>query len=302
MRLKQAATYNLKTEFEILDANDAWVDGFFGDFAPIDRFLSNFHRPMQRRMLHSHPDEDLPASRVIRNKVTGEVYLLGQTRKDDDGTETYAKITVAHMTYNGSSGLAVVTRKIPDNGRPAATIGELIDSTVGNYYVSVEYRTSLENSGNDSLYDDRFILFAPEPLNIQADDIIELLGETYTVNSPYKDSEFTCALMIREPEDRVTGTYRRKTDTYSTVTGVVTKAYDDYLVTCTVNKLEGQLKLGEKYGVDSEIEIYLKSSSFPIEPKIGNLFVASGETFIIRGISQDKEAGDQWRLYCARSN
>ena len=302
MRLKNSATYNFTTDFEILDGSNAWVEGFKGNLAPVDRFLSNFHRPLQRRMLHTDSSDALPTSRVIRNKATGEVYMLGQTRLDDENSEVYAKITVAQLISEGSSGLVEVKRLVVDGGRPASTIGELIDSSLGFFYVSVEYKTSVENFSADEVFDDRFLLFSPLPLALESYDTFTLNGENYKVNSKYTDSGYSCAILTRDPEERITGTYRRITSAYSTTTGAVTPTYDDYLATCTVSTTEDSVKRGQRHGNDSDVTIHIKTSTFPITPKVGNRFLADGELFKIVGVMQDKEALSQWELDCVRTN
>lgn len=295
MRLKRTAEHDFTTNFDILDANGNWVEGFTGKFAPIDRFLSNFHRPMQRRMLYSSPDENLPATRVIRNTITKEVYILGQSRLDEEFGENYAKLTVAQLVSNKSSGLATVTRKIVDTGRPSITIGELIDSTVGTYYVTVEYKSSIEAFGADEVFEDRFVIFTPSDIALEAEDVITLNGVDYVVNTPYIDSDFTSAITTREPDDRLTGTYRQATYAYSTVTGISTPTYTDYLVTCTVTTEKVRTNA---QGVSNDAEVYLKSPAFPITPKVGDRFNVSGDKYVIRSVVRSQEANYQWLLKC----
>ena len=298
MRLKKTAELDFTTHFEILDVNGDWQTGFIGKFAPIDRFLSNFHRPLQRRMLYSRPEETLPTSRVIRNFVTQEIYILGQSREDEELGEAYAKLTVAHLVSNLSSGLTTIYRKVVDGARPASTIGELVDSTVGAAYITFEYKTSIEAFGADEVFEDRFLLFASADVTLEPEDVLVLGADTYIVNTTYMDSDYTSAVCTRELDDRTTGIYKQSAYAYDPVTGVVTPTYTDYLVTCTVT---GRSTDGKAKGVGAEAEIYLKSQSFPVAPAVGDRFSASGNLYEIREVKQAQEANYQWFLKCDRA-
>lgn len=298
MRLRDTAEHSFSTEFEVLDQEGVWQEGFLGKFAPIDRFLSNFHRPLQRRMLYSDPKETFPSSRVIRNAVTQEVYILGQSREDEEHGEAYAKLTVAHLVSNYSSGLATINRKVVDEARPDGTIGELIDSVVGAYYITIEYKSSIEAFGADEVFEDRFILFASIDVQLEAEDVLVLGNDTYIVNTPYVDSDYSSAICTREADDRVTGIYKSTSYSYSPTTGDVTPTYINYSVTCTVTSKEVDT---DKQGISADADIYLKSPSFPLTPIVGDRFSVEGNLYVIRAVLREQEANYQWLLKCDKA-
>lgn len=301
MKLDNSVQHNMTTEFECLDSDGVtWINGFSGRFSPVDRFLSNFHRPLQRRMMHTKPEDTLPASGVIRRKATSEVYLVGQTRFDDDAGDIYQQISMVHLVTNKSSGIGTLTRKVVDGARPDSTIGELVDSVVGTMYCTIEYKNSRENFGSDGIYSDRYIIFAPCNAEFQDDDVLSLNGDDFVINSPFFDSDLASAVTTREPDDRITGTYKRPSATfaYDADTGVVARNFDEYLVTCTV---VSEKKKSNDVGKYSDYEVYLKSPSFPITPKTGDYFLADGIEMKITRCESTHDGKYQWRLICDRS-
>ena len=99
MDLAAAATYYCTTPLEAyVPASDTWLDeGLLGNIVPTDRFITIYNRPAHLRQLTYEVGASLPASGILRNPATGEVYLVGQTREDTRGGTVYVGTVLLHM-------------------------------------------------------------------------------------------------------------------------------------------------------------------------------------------------------------
>lgn len=174
-------------------------DELTGQFVPldmlvrvslVDRFLSNFNRPLRRRMIHFKMDDQLPESHTLKVVTTGDVYIVGQERADSNETEAYHKMSLAHLvTYegpNGSAGLAEVYRWSPDG--PQEDPGWLTKKRIGQHYCDSEFRTSL-NEGD--LVDERietFVFFMQKDADVDVHDQVLLNQREYRVTDTFPDS------------------------------------------------------------------------------------------------------------------
>lgn len=168
----------------------------------VDRFLSNFNRPLRRRMLHHAPDAALPASRTLRVVATQEVYLVGQRREDSDIGSQYHALSVCHLVTdegpNSSAGLATVRRNAPVG--PANNPGWLVESVIGSHYVDIEFRTSLNEQDLEQERRESFIMWLPRDSDLRPHDFVDLHNRSYRVTDVYPDSGFMMA-RIDEEED-----------------------------------------------------------------------------------------------------
>lgn len=173
-----------------------------GRVSLVDRFLSNFNRPLRRRMLHHAPDVDFPASRTLRVTATGDVYLVGQPREDSDAGQEYHALSVCHLvTDNGpgsSAGLATVRRNAPAG--PANDPGWLVESVIGYHYVDIEFRTSLNEQDLEQERRESFVMWLQQNADLKPHDFIDLHSRSFRVTDVYPDSGFMMA-RIDEEED-----------------------------------------------------------------------------------------------------
>jgi len=302
MKLKPSAKAHLKTPIEAYDPVNGWVTWGLGRFSTVDRFLSNFHRPLQRRMLFSDPDIPLPASWIIRNAVSGEIYLLGQSRSDVDDDETYTRLTVAHYASSDAADEITIRRKVVDDARPDATIGELIDVEIGTVFGTFEHKQTSEQYNSDDYFTSKYIVFMPHGTDCQSNDVLtDHLGNEYIVESAYNDSDFTSMTVEKKPDERVTGTYMVPNVgfSYDVATGQVIKAYDQYLFTCEMSSFKSDRGIvGNTY----DVEIYVKSPSIPFTPEVGFKVLVGGKYYMIDRIEKSYDAGYQTRLLCTESS
>lgn len=177
---------------------------FLGRIDLTDRFLSNFNKPLRRRMLFSEPETVFPVSRTFRHPGTKDVYVLGQTRGDAQSGEHYLNLTVCQLvtdTPYGSSGLAVITRRAPAG--PADNPGWLVPQELGKAFIDLEFRTSANEPDMYETKVENYFAFLPSHWDLQPWDFLELHGIRYRVVDTFADSGFSGLRVDREPDTRI---------------------------------------------------------------------------------------------------
>lgn len=178
---------------------------FTGRISLTDRFLSNFNRPLRRRMLFYSPSSTIPPSYTIRHPDTLDVYLIGQRREDTNRGNDYHAMAVCHMVTdegpNSSAGLATLTRKVPQG--PADDPGWLVETEVGRHYIDIEFRSSLNDSDLHQQRMESFVMWINKGADIQNYDFVELHDRIYRVTDVYPDSGFLMARINHEGDYRV---------------------------------------------------------------------------------------------------
>lgn len=195
--------------FRITEPMQAWdpvtgnftPDAFLGRIDLTDRFLSNFNKPLRRRMLFVRHGEQLPESRTVRHPGTSDVYLLGQSRSDAQGGSPYVSLVVCHLVTEepgGSAGLAKLYRKAPVG--PADDPGWLVESLVATGYADIEFRTSATEADTLDVKVENYLCTMSRSIVAMENDRLELRGKNYRVVDTYADSGFS-GLRIDEEED-----------------------------------------------------------------------------------------------------
>lgn len=178
---------------------------FRGRISLVDRFLSNFNRPLRRRMLHYSPSAQLPKSLTFRHPDTGQVYLIGQRRDDSDSGEDYHALAVCHLVTDegkgSSAGLAKVYRKAPTG--PDDDPGWLVEDLVAHHWADLEFRTSLNDPDLAQTRLESFFMWMPRHAELEKMDFLELKDVRYRVTDVYSDSGFMMARVDREDDYRV---------------------------------------------------------------------------------------------------
>ncbi|GEM_PF-4915519 len=242
MFLNKIAAKKITEPMEVWDeATESFVPGFIGRIDLTDRFLSNFNKPLRRRMLYTEFGTAFPASRTFRHPGTGQVYLLGQTRSDALDGQPYVDLTVCHLATdepNGSAGLATIYRKSPAG--PANDPGWLVEQPVAKAFVDLEFRTSANEADTYEVKVENFFAFLPAHIKCEEWDFLELHGKRYRVVDTFPDSGLAGLRVDEEPDHRldfvlhVDGekVYNRTTHQWDlttasfNVTGVLTKYRD----------------------------------------------------------------------------
>lgn len=188
------------------EASETFVSAAFtGRISLTDRFLSNFNRPLRRRMLHYSPDTEIPASYTIRHPDTGDVYLIGQRREDTNKGTDYHAMAVCHMVTdegpNSSAGLATITRKVPQG--PADDPDWLVETEVGRHFIDIEFRSSLNDADLHQSRIEAFVMWIGKHVDLRDYDFMQLHGHEYRVTDVYPDSGFLMARINQEGDYRV---------------------------------------------------------------------------------------------------
>lgn len=203
MRLDLIAQKNLT---EVMEGFDEITGTFYpGAFVAridlTDRFLSNFNKPLRRRMLFSRPGTVFPASGTFRHPGTGDVYLIGQSRQDALGGVPHVQLNVCHLVTEGSSsGLATLYRKAPIG--PADDPGWLVDTMVTRCYMDLEFRTSANEADAFEVKVSNFTAHLPENVTCEPWDFLDLHGKRYRVIDVFSDSGFSAARADLEADPR----------------------------------------------------------------------------------------------------
>lgn len=190
MFLGQVASHYLVPVFELLNPTSRqWDVEVSGRLDATDRFLSNFNRPTRKRMMYVDFNDDLSVYDVARHKLTGEVYLLGVERRDQQLGSPTTQLLICHLVTPGkSAGLATVQR--------ATVLGEGDDlgwvemTDAGEAYIDLELRTTSVEPGSKESEVGRYYCFSEAQKDFFAGDRIELNGVPYVVDDAAYDSGF----------------------------------------------------------------------------------------------------------------
>jgi len=196
-------------------ANDEPMEAFnavTGSFEPgafrarillTDRFLSNFNKPLRRRMLFSAPGTVFPASRTFRHPGTQDVYIIGQSRSDTLAGKDYNQLSVCHLVTDlddGSAGLAKLFRRAPVG--PAGDPGWLIEEKVTDLFLDLEFRTSANEQESYELKIGNFFGFVSASHRLEEWDFLELHGNRFRVVDVFPDSGMLGLRVDKEPDTR----------------------------------------------------------------------------------------------------
>lgn len=276
-------------------ATGLFVSWTQGDLATVDRFLSNFHKPLQRRMLHFSPKVALPESGVIKVKSTGEVYLISEPRDDAQNNESYDRMCVLHHVSGVSSGVVEYYNYHNEQARTDLTRGQMVKTLEGSFYVAIEYLSSKSSEYGDEAYQGKFIAYFPTNTPIKALGVFELHGVTYKVVQPYVDSSFACALLISQTDDIETFTYVGLEDNahYDVVLGKLNLPEKLYLFSGTVD-FQSMSSGGAR-----EFSIYSKGEPLPFSADIDRFIIMpNGKRVAIKNTYIDLNAGGQTKFVC----
>lgn len=177
-----------------------------GRVSLVDRFQSIYNKPLRRRTLFHAPGMAIPASRTVRNTLTGAVYLLGQERTDarpDLGA--YHCDTVLHLvTDTGDStaaGLTEVRRRVPKG--PSTNPGWLVEEVVAQHYADFEFRTSSREGDTVDLKVGNFVVHMPRHAQLKRNDFLVIHGRQFRVVDAFPDSGFMLSRVDEEADSRV---------------------------------------------------------------------------------------------------
>lgn len=303
MFLNAIAQKHLHEQFDAWDSvTKTFVPrGFKGRLDLTDRFLSIYNRPTRKRQLYVKPDEVLPQSLVFRHPSSGDVYIIGQERQDarfdvTDG-DTYIKMAMVHLVtpkIDGSSGLAVQTRKVPKG--PADNPGWLVDEVLAEDFLDVEFRTNTAETG---VYDNKVgNFYAWTTLNVEARqyDFFLLNGKNYRVVDSFPDLGMRGLRLDQEGDPRINLVITSITSGYDPVEHEYTDVEANFNVTAVIpeyNELAGWAD----NKISSSVTVVIDFNHIGFEPKPNMKVTYKGRTRLVKSV--DSQAGEkQYRLLC----
>jgi len=298
MDLRRAANRFETTDFDVYnEATDVWtLASFTAKLGPIDRFLSNFHRPTQRRLFSVDPAVTLPTNKTVRDSGTQDIYLLGQSREDGQDNVVYDKVVIAHLVSQSYvSGLAVVSRKnVVGTG---TDLGVLVAANVGTHYAGVELRTAKAEEEQFLEYESAFVIVLPSHADLHEWDFITLNSITYKVESLFGDSGYKFGRITEMDDPRLDFTYlRAETPVYVPTTGDMSPGEVAYLV----SGIASGYKVEEIDGAvirSTDVNLTIEQSDIGFTPTDGDRVTVEGVTYSINAIGKDYK-NHQWHLKC----
>lgn len=296
MAIKRVAAKRRKEMLYSLNSSDGkfypWAEG---DLATVDRFLSNFHKPLQRRMLHISPETIIPSSGVIRVQSTQEIYIISEPRDDAQNNESYDRLCVLHHISGESGGAVQFYNYEIDDTKPTSSVAELVRTSIGLVYLAVEYFSSKKTENSDEYYEGKFVMYAPIGTPIKKNGVFTLNGIPYKVLQTYTDSSYACALLLQQDDDMQSLKYYDigSGSGYDVTTGALTLNEDEYLFSGTED-FDTLSDSGARKSI-----VYIKSTNLPFTPKSGRYIAnVNGDKSKILKASKDINAGGQIKLEC----
>ena len=297
MKLAKAANYFDKEQFSVYDSkNKVWdYQEISGRLLPVDRFLSNFSRPLHRRMLVCDVDTVIPASGTIRSEATQEIYIVGQGRFDAYSNNPYQALYMAHMVTGKAGGLATVTRR--EAVGPVSDPGHLVTRIVGEFYMDVELRGATPEEGTEHLMAGQYFLMAPPECELQEWDYVELNGKNYRVEEDYFDSGLTFSRVIQTEDDRVDLVYVSTTAfAYDSASGTATETTVPYNVTGSVLGYK-TVSADSNQVSENTFKVVIPTENIGFEPKPRETITIDSSTHVILQVSRDPLTSE-WVLVC----
>jgi len=297
VELRQAAHYFEKEKFSVyVRENDDWdLEEIEGRFLPVDRFLSNFSRPLHRRMFVCDVDTVIPPSGTVRSEATGEVYVIGQGRFDAYNNNPYQAMYMAHLVTGAAGGLATVTRRETEG--PATDPGYLVETVLGKYYVDLEFKSSTNDTGTVQQTIGQYFLMCPPECPLDKWDSIHLNGRDYVVETSYFDSGMRFAKVENTNDNRVDLQYLKTTGfSYDSDLGESVDTTQSYNVSGTVHDYT-KTSVDSDRGSENVFKVVIAANHIGFNPTPRESVIVDGVTHIILKVTRDPLT-KEWTLVC----
>lgn len=297
MKLSKAANYFKKETFSIYrEDTKTWNKSMFsGRLLPVDRFLSNFSRPLHRRMLVCDPKVKIPDSFTVQSEATGEKYIIGKGRYDAYSNSPYQALYMLHNVSGLGAGLGKVTRKVVTG--TDTDPGHLVNTLVGEFYMDIELRATTPEKGTEQQTAGQYFLMAPPTSDIVEWDYIALGGINYRVEEGYFDSGLRFARVLQIEDDRVDLTYIKTTGfSYDTGTGVPTDTTAPYSVTGSVHDYK-RIVVDTNNVSEDTFKVIIPSINIGFDPKPREVIEIDGAQHDILKVTRNP-LKTEWTLIC----
>ena len=263
----------------------------------IDRFTTIYHRPTRRRQITFPPRTILPQSLVVKHRLTGEIFILSQSRRmDATAVSVYENIVTGHLAMPPSGGLGTVFRPALQGTLDDPGPAEWIE--VANTYMDVELRTTenAEHAEEQAIAHTMVVL--PASVSAADNDWIRLNGATYKIVELYIDGGFSYARAIKEQYDMSVITYYFDTGSgggYDPETGTLTQTVTELKQISAIVVLKKETTSGigdtEAWSGTAYIDVNLVTW----EPTVNHSIEHAGIRYKIMSVSLGKSAA-QWEL------
>ena len=300
MNLRNIAAHRVTERMEGWDpvTQDFVPDAFVGRITLTDRFLSNFNKPLRRRMLFTRHGEQLPESRVFRHPGTRDVYLIGQARSDALDGNPYLTLVVCHLVTEepgGSSGHATLFRKVPQG--PADNPGWLVEVEVAKTFADLEFRTSANEPEMHDVRVENFFAFLPSTVVAEPGDRLYMQGRDYRVVDTFADSGFAGLRVDKEPDTRVNFVVHRNGGrVYDKATHSYTNARESFNVTGTLLRLRDFASWSDESQPYVDVTIDQRHIGFRPEPGLCEVEI-EGRRRVAKSV-QTQHGERQYLLRC----
>lgn len=261
--LKKAADRNKVEPFTFMKG-----DGTYGSTPDLearvslaDRFLSNFHKPLQRRMLFTRPEDPMSPTCVMRHDITNQIFLVGQERYDSDGQSAYERLNVMHLVSNESSTYVdVIKYDKPADADPESML--LVPKVIGKFYISLEYQSSSTERYSDREQSSRMLFYSSAKLLEEANELCEFRynNKTWSIRQVFYDSGFASGTLIDSGQNIETYNIVKPTNAYDPVAGGW-----DFLggarfipFSASLGEDNSDTSISSKYGSSSDKLLYVK--------------------------------------------
>lgn len=298
-RLEKAAD-RVKVEPFLFMAEDGTFSkdpDIFARVSIVDRFLSNFHKPLQRRMLFTKPSDPMPATCVMKHQITGQIYLLGQERYDADGTSEYERLHVIHLVTSDSSAYTDVTKyaKLPDDSEESMVLSPV---NVGKFHLSFEYQSSRTEKYSDYEQSTRMLFYSSSRFLKVADELCEFTynGKVWSIKQVFYDSGFASGIVIDTGQRIETYHIVKPADTYDPTAGTWDFMTNAELIPFSAAYVEDSesSSINEKYGSTNVRTLYVKAQ-FKYSDNFENgmiILFKDGSTYRITNINNNRRSPD----------
>lgn len=263
-RLKQTADRSKVEPFSFMaeDGTFSNTPDLHARISLADRFLSNFHKPLQRRMLLTKPEDPMPSTCVMRHDITGQVYIVGQERYDTDGSSAYERLHVLHLVSNESSVFTnVIKYQKADDAKDTDMV--LAPKDLGKFHISLEYQSSRTEKYSDGEQSSRMIFYASARLLSVADEMCEFEynHKTWSIKQVFYDSGFASGVLIDSGQNIDTYHIVEPANTYDPTLGTWDFMKDAVLVpfSASLAEEEGDTSITSKYGSYCSKVLYVKA-------------------------------------------
>lgn len=298
-RLKKSADADKVEPFCVMNADGTFdlKPAFYARLSLVDRFLSNFHKPLQRRMLFTDPDTKLPSNGVIQHCITKDIYIIGQQRVDADGLQAYERLNVVHLVSNESSTYAEVFKWAKPVGSPPESM-LLASVSIGKFYISLEYQSSSTERYSDKEQSSRMLFYAPAEMLDQANELCEFEynNKKWSLKQVFYDSGFASGTLIDTGQNieefdlvKPVNTYDPTSASWDFMAGATTLPFS-----ASWGEDDGDINLSGRYGASNKRILYVKAQfKYAENFSVGCIVKSSdGKTWRVNSIRNNRRSPD----------